>query len=104
MARITATEADFWQGRTEDRTEPIQEDIDMGNARKCESCSTNKFLSEQRQCPDTGNWYCIQCIKDGTMEESVSKWFDGTIEEFEKHLLNIKHGRTQFLGKITYVK
>ena len=104
MARITATEQDFWQGRTEDREEVIQEDIDMGNARKCESCSTNKFLSEQRQCTDTGNWYCIQCIKDGTMEESVSSWFDGTIEEFEKLITNIKHGRTQFLGKITYIK
>ncbi len=104
MARITPTEADFWQGRTEDRAEPIQEDIDMGNARKCESCSTNKFLSEQRQCPDTLNWYCIQCIKDGTMEESVASWFNGTIQEFQTLIANIKHGRTQFLGKITYIK
>ncbi len=104
MARITATETDFWQGRTDDSSEVHQDDIDMGNARKCESCSTNKFLSEQRQCPDTGNWYCIQCIKDGTMEDSVSSWFNGTITEFQTLIANIRTGRTQFLGKITYVK
>lgn len=105
MARITATEQDFWQGRTEDREEVIQEDIDMGNARKCESCSTNKFLSEQRQCPDTGNWYCIQCINDGTMEYSVSKWFNESIEEFHALVDKLKIGRTGFNNKsINYIK
>jgi hypothetical protein len=90
-----------------------QDDIDLdnwieereaGNIRKCEACHTEKFLSEQRQCPDTGNWYCIQCIKDGTMEKSVSNWFNGTITEFQTLIANIRTGRTQFLGRITYVK
>ena len=38
MARITATETDFLQGRTDDSSEVHQDDIDKGNARKCESC------------------------------------------------------------------
>ena len=105
MARITATEQDFWQGRTDDSSEVLQEDIDMGNARKCEACNTNKFLSEQRQCPDTGNWYCIQCIKDGTMEDSVSTWFNGTIEEYKVLIGNLKIGRTGVNQKsINYIK
>ncbi len=102
MARITATEQDFWEGRTGDSDEITQHDIDMGNARKCEACNTTKFLNEQRQCHDTLNWYCIACINDGTMEESVSSWFNGTIAEYKVLIGNLRIGRTG--GKINYIR
>ena len=105
MARITATETDFWEGRTDDSSDITQHDIDMGNARKCEACNTTKFLNEQRQCPDTLNWYCIACINDGTMEDSVSNWFNGTITEYKVLIGNLKIGRTGVNQKnINYIK
>ncbi len=105
MARITATEQDFWSGRTEDSDEITQHDIDMGNARKCEACNTTKFINEQRQCTDTLNWYCIQCIHDGTMEQSVSTWFNESIEEFQQYISKLKIGRTGAnKNSINYIK
>ncbi len=78
---------------------------EAGNIRKCEACHTEKFLSEQRQCPETYNWYCIQCIHDGTMEHSISKWFNESIEEFNALVSKLKLGRTGVDNKrINYIK
>ena len=86
---ITPTENDFWEGRTDNTPYITSHDINMGYAMKCSCCDEYAMKSNLKK-DQHGELFCEECIDNGYAEEHIAGYFDGTIDEFAKHIEHLK--------------